>query len=68
MFVANLIGFGFGLNSGFAWGYKRADAEITARYDTRRDEHDKIMRKVGLCTWARIMSEDIKCKSEPLQK
>lgn len=29
-----------------------------------REEHDKFMRKIGACDWAKIMADDIKCKSQ----
>lgn len=41
-------------------GYRYA----VAQYGARKVEHDKIMRNVGLCKWARLMAEDIKCKTE----
>lgn len=57
--IVNLIGFGFGYHAGDQNGFERREREQALV----KDEHDTIMRKVGLCKWAAIMSEDIKCRT-----
>lgn len=41
-------------------GYAQATAEETAR----KDEHDRVMRYIGVCKWSKIVADDIRCKSE----
>lgn len=41
-------------------GYEQAKAEQRAT----RDEHDRIMQKIGVCKWAKIVAEDTHCKAE----
>lgn len=60
LLIANLIGFGFGYHSGDKNGYARREYEQALV----KDEHDRVMRKVGLCKWAAIMADDIRCKAE----
>lgn len=58
--LCNLVGYAWGYGDGEKRGYARAVAE----HIMRKDEHDDIMRKIGVCKWATIMAEDIRCKSE----
>lgn len=53
---------------GYAWGYGDGVGvgrqQERALYDARKDEHDSVMRKVGVCKWSKIMADDIRCKQE----
>jgi len=67
--VIILIGLGIALLGGALYGgwtegdrhgYFRANAQR----DARKDEHDQVMQKIGVCKWAKIMADDIRCKQE----
>ena len=58
LYQISLVGFGFYV--GDAHGYMRANGEQAARWE----EHDRIMQYVGVCKWAKIMADDMRCKTE----
>lgn len=39
------------------------EAGVKQERDTKA-EHDKIMRKIGTCDWAKIMADHIQCKRQ----
>lgn len=45
-----------GLNVGYALAYSEQAA--------RASEHERIMKYVGLCKWAKIWAEDTRCGKE----
>lgn len=59
--AAALMGFyGWGVHEGEIKGVQMAHAENGIRVE----EHDRVMQRVGICKWAKIMAEDIRCKTE----
>lgn len=54
------VGFHFGNERGINIGYAVANSEHAAR----ASEHNLVMQKVGLCAWARVMADDVRCKQE----
>lgn len=49
-------------------GYDRGWHDGTVAADKRhaedREEHDRIMRKIGVCSWAKVVAAQVQCKSE----
>lgn len=58
--IADVFGFILGYHQGTEEGVRLAHAENNIRVE----EHDRIMQRVGICKWAKIMAEDIRCKTE----
>lgn len=59
-FIADLIGYTWGYNDGTKAGVKLAHAENSIR----TSQYDLDMQRVGVCKWAKIMQEDLRCKQE----
>ena len=57
---AVLLGFAWGDGAGFRAGERRAEE----RFETNRTEHNAIMRKLGTCSWAKVMAAQIECQHE----
>lgn len=45
-------------------GYSDGKTAEAALYQSNKSEHDRIMQFVGVCKWAKIMADDIRCKQE----
>lgn len=64
--VCLLVGLSF--LAGNIVGYKSGwgDGAGSALNDVAKvkEEHDRIMHKLGLCKWAQIWAEDTRCKAE----
>jgi len=56
----SLISFCLGYHYGHVDGIALAHHEG----DIRVSEHDRIMQRVGVCSWARVMARDIKCRDD----
>lgn len=55
---------GGALYGGWTEGDRHGHLRANAQRDARKDEHDRIMQKIGTCKWAKIVAEDIRCKQE----
>lgn len=58
--VAFVVGYGLGSGTGFERGERHA--ELVAA--SSRAEHDRLMRKVGVCSWAKVMAAQVQCATE----
>jgi len=55
-----MVGFMWGDEAGFRAGERRAEErQVAAKAD-----HDAVMRKIGVCSWAKVMATLIECKTE----
>jgi hypothetical protein len=56
MFLSLVIGNIIGFTAGFDYVVKQErDAKA---------EHDKIMRDIGICDWAKVMAKNIQCQRQ----
>lgn len=55
-----VLGYWAGRVDGVNVGYAVAYSEQAAR----ASEHDRVMQYVGVCKWAKIVADDIRCKTE----
>jgi hypothetical protein len=55
-----MVGFMWGDEAGFRAGERRAEQ----RQEVSRAEHNSMMRKIGVCSFAKVMAAQVECKNE----
>lgn len=64
LILVTIVAFIVGYLIGHDDGERRGRGQERAVAEARKDEHDAVMRKIGLCKWSQIFAEDIRCKRE----
>ena len=62
--IVLLLGFVFGFAWGDGAGFRVGERHAEARAEAAKSYHDTVMRKIGVCSWAKIMAAQIECKNE----
>jgi ribulose bisphosphate carboxylase small subunit len=64
MVAGVLIPMWLGYHFAFRQGWKQGVEYANQLHTANREEHDTMMRKIGVCSWAKVMAAQVQCQNE----